>query len=172
MGSDTQILLRANVKGIGMGLRGLFAVNTDAPATSAALVALRLLTGVTLFAESGAPKLANLPVLLSSHTDPLHVNALAPIAMAYAAIALGICTLLLAAGFATRCAALLVAVSLAGTFFGVDHALQANLLDPGHNSHPETIWLYMTIVASLILTGPGRYSLDWIATRKWKQARG
>ena len=80
--------------------------------------------------------------------------------MIYAAFALGICTLLVVLGLATRYAAFFTTISLAATFFLIDHSLSTNLLDPGHNSHPEVTWLYMSAFFAMIFTGPGRYSLD------------
>ena len=136
----------------------------DAPLTHVALAVARLLAGGTLFVESGWPKLLHLPALLAGRVDPLHLGVLAPLAMLYAALALGPGALLVVVGLACRWAALLVVISLAGTFFGIDHVLLVNLLDPGHNTHPEVIGLYLATMAMLALSGPGRYSLDGILT--------
>jgi putative oxidoreductase len=153
-----------------MTLRKLFLVNEDSQTADAALLAMRIIIGLTLFSCSGAPKLFHLAVLLSSGADPLGVGALAPLAMLYAAFSLGICTLLVVVGFATRFAALCSSISLAGTFFLIDHSLSTNLLDPGHNSHPEVTWLYMAAYFALIFTGPGRYSLDRIVSKSSTRA--
>jgi putative oxidoreductase len=154
-----------------MALPKLFEVNDDSRAADIALLVMRIIAGLTLFSCSGASKLFHLDSLLSSRVDPLGAGSLAPAAMIYAAFALGVCTLLVVAGFATRYAALFTVISLAATFFLIDHSLSTNLLDPGHNSHPEVTWLYMCAFLALVFTGPGRYSLDWILSKSSHQAR-
>ena len=153
-----------------MALPRLFHVNRDSQAADAALLAMRLIASLTLFSCSGIPKLFHLSSLLSTGSDPLGVGVLAPAAMIYAAFALGVCPLLVASGVATRYAALFTAISLAGTFFLIDRALPTNLLDPGHNSHPEVIWLFMAAYVALIFTGAGRYSLDNILSASSRDA--
>jgi putative oxidoreductase len=153
-----------------MALPKLFQVNEDSPTADVALLAIRILAGLTLFVSSGAPKLFHLPSLLATNFDPLKVGALAAPALIYAVFALGICTLLVLVGLATRYAALFTTVSLAGTFFLIDHSVPTNLLDPGHNSHPEVMWLYMMAYFALIFTGPGRYSLDRILSKPSRTA--
>jgi putative oxidoreductase len=148
-----------------MALPKLFQVNADSGAADAALLTMRTVAGLTLFFCSGVPKLFHLGSLISSGSDPLHLGSLAPAAMICAAFALGICTLLVVVGLATRYAALLIAISLMGTFFLIDRALPTNLLDPGHNSHPEVIWLYMSAYCALAFTGPGRFSMDRIIAK-------
>jgi len=154
-----------------MAIPKLFQVNHDSPAADAALLAMRIIVGLTLFAYSGAPKLFHLGSLLSSGSDPLKLGAGAPVAMIYAAFALGICTLLVVLGLATRYAAFFTTVSLAATFFLIDHSLSTNLLDPGHNSHPEVTWLYMSAFFAMTFTGPGRYSLDRYISESSRQAK-
>jgi putative oxidoreductase len=146
-----------------MALPKLFHVNEDSPAADWALLAIRILAGLTLFNFSGAPKLFHLSNVMA--IDVLSLGGLAPLAMLYAAFALGICTLLVFVGLATRFAAFCTAVSLAATGLFVDHALSLNYLDPGHNSHPEVIWLYFSVYLVLIFTGPGRFSLDKLISR-------
>jgi putative oxidoreductase len=153
-----------------MSLPKLFQVNDDSPAADMALLAMRIIVGLTLFDCSGAPKLFHLPALISSGTDPLGLGALAPASKIFAAFALGICTLLVVVGLTTRYAAFFTTISLAGTFFVIDHSLSTNLLDPGHNTHPEVTWLYMSAYFALLFTGPGRYSLDKIFSRASHEA--
>ena len=143
-----------------MALPKLFQVNEDSQSADVALLAIRLLAGLTLFVKSGAPKLFHLPTLLASNADSANLGVVAPAAELYAAFALGICTLLAAAGLATRYAAFFTAISLAGTGLLIDKALTLNYFDPGHNSHPEVVWLYMAAFIPLAIAGPGRFSLD------------
>jgi putative oxidoreductase len=148
-----------------MFLPKLFHVNHDSPAADLALLAMRIIVGLTLFNYSGAPKLFHLPAVISSGADPLLSGVLAPASMIFAAFALGICTLFVVVGLATRYAAFFTTVSLAGTFFLIDHSLSTNLLEPGHNTHAEVTWLYMSAYFALLFTGPGRYSLDRILSK-------
>ena len=150
-----------------MALPTLFYVNEDSPTASVALLATRILVGATLFHFSGAPKLFHFP----AQGDPLGLGTLAVPAAIFAAFALGVCTLLVLVGLATRYAALLTTISLAATFFLIDHSLSSNLLKPGHNSHNEVTWLYMSIYFALIFTGPGRYSLDQSCSQSSAGAR-
>jgi putative oxidoreductase len=153
-----------------MALPGLFEVNQDSPAASAALLAMRIIAGLTLFVSSGAPKLLHLSALIVKGADPLHVGGLAAPAMIYAAFALGICTLLIVIGLATRYAALFTAISLAATLLLIDHALTLDYLDPGHNSHPEVTFLYLVTYVAMVFTGAGRYSLDGIVSIFFRSA--
>jgi len=148
-----------------MALPKLFQVNQNAKTTDVALLITRLLVGITLFLASGAPKLAHLSSNLGSTDDSLHLGGFFPAAVIIATLALGICTLLVVVGLATRYAALLITLSLAGTGLLVDHVLTLNYLDPGHNSHPEVVWLYFTIALALVFTGPGRYSVDRLLSK-------
>jgi uncharacterized membrane protein YphA (DoxX/SURF4 family) len=149
-----------------MALPKLFHVNNDSPAADVALLAIRILVGLTLFNFSGVPKLLH----LSTQGDPLHLGALALPAMIYAAFALGICTLLVFLGVATRYAAFFATISLAATGIFIDHFFTLNYLDPGHNSHPEAVWLFFSFYLALVFTGPGRYSLDRIFAKPSRQA--
>lgn len=152
-----------------MALPKLFHVNEDSRTTDVALLVIRLLAGSTLFLSSGAPKLFHFSAQLVG--DPLHAGALAVPAMVFAAFALGICTLLVLVGLATRYAALFTTLSLAATLFVIDHALTLNYLDPGHNSHPEATWLYLVTFLVLVFAGPGRISLDRILSKSSAKAQ-
>lgn len=154
-----------------MSLPKLFHVNHDSPTVDVALLVMRIIVGLTLFNCSGAPKLFHLSAFISSGTDPAGVGALAAVSKIFAMFALGICTLFVVAGVATRYAAFFTAISLAGTFFLIDHALPTNLLDPGHNTHAEVVWLYMSAYFALLFTGPGRFSVDRILSRASGETR-
>ena len=148
-----------------MSVPKLFHVNHDSAAADLALLAMRIIVGLTLFNFSGAQKLFRLPALISSGTDPLGLGVLAPASIIFATFALGICTLFVVVGLATRYAAFFTTISLAGTFFLIDQSLSTNLLDPGHNTHAEVTWLYMSAYFALLFTGPGSYSLDRIFSK-------
>jgi len=144
-----------------MALPKLFQVNEDAPTTDWALLVVRIIVGYNLFLNSGVPKLFHLSSAVGIDALGLGGSLAAP-AMVYAAFALGICPLLVFFGLCTRYAAFFTTISLAATGLFIDHALTLNYLDPGHNSHPEVIWLFFSAYLVLIFTGPGRFSLDQI----------
>lgn len=140
-----------------MTLPKLFQANHDAPTAHIALLMVRIQIGLTLFCMSGLPKLTH----FSAQGDPLHLGALAAPAMLYAAFALGVCSLLVVAGLATRYAAFFATVSLAVTFFVIERGpLTTDPFSPGHDTHPEVTFLYMVMFLAVIFTGPGRFSLD------------
>lgn len=141
-----------------MALPRLFQVNQDAPTTDWALLSIRILVGYNLFLNSGAPKLIHLSSVIG--VDALGLGSLAAPAMLFAAFALGICPLLIFVGLATRYAAFFAMISLAATGIFIDHFFTLNYLDPGHNSHPEIVWLFWSFCLALVFTGPGRFSLD------------
>jgi putative oxidoreductase len=153
-----------------MALPKLFHVNDDAPTTDWALLIVRLIIGYNLFLNSGLNKLLHLSSMM--RVDTLGIgDSLAGPAMVYAAFALGICPLLVFFGLATRYAAFFSMVSLAATGIFVDHVFTLNYLDPGHNSHPEIVWLFFSMYLVVVFTGPGRFSLDGILSQSTRQAR-
>ena len=151
-----------------MALPKLFHVNDDSPGADLALLCIRVLAGATLFHFSGAPKLLN----FLGQGDPLQLGAFAVPAMVYATFALGICTLLVLVGFATRYAALFTTISLTATFFLNGDGLWSNMLTPRPNNHNEATWLFLSVFLALVFTGPGRISLDrYLSTPSHSGAR-
>lgn len=151
-----------------MALPKLFHVNQDSPTADWALLAIRILIGYNLFLNSGVPKLFHLSSMMSA--DPLGIGGLAAPAMLYAAFALGICPVLVFLGLATRYAAFFAMISLAATGIFIDHVFTLNYLDPGHNSHPEVVWLFWAFYLAVIFTGPGRFSLDKMISKSFCKA--
>jgi putative oxidoreductase len=140
-----------------MALPKLFQVNQDAPTTDWALLITRIIIGYNLFLNSGLPKLLHLSAI------QMNIQAFGSFsvpARLFAVFALGVCPVLVFFGLATRYAAFFAAISLAGTGIFFDHFFTLNYLDPGHNSHPEVVWLFFSFYMMIIFTGPGRFSLD------------
>ncbi len=152
-----------------MALPKLFHVNQDSPTADWALLIVRILIGYNLFLNSGLPKLLHLSSLMEANVEGL--GSLSAVVMLYAAFALGICPLLVFIGLATRYAAFFAMIALAGTGIFIDHFFTLNYLDPGHNSHPEVVWLFWACYLAVIFTGPGRFSLDRIISRSSRQTR-
>jgi putative oxidoreductase len=84
--------------------------------------------------------------------DPIHVGAHA--GLAFALLSDGICSVLVLIGLATRLAAAVILTNLLVAFFFVHHAAYFS------NSHVELVALYIIIFATLLFTGPGRFSID------------
>jgi putative oxidoreductase len=117
-----------------------------------ALLVLRVWFGVSLFLRHGLPKIAGFSHLASHFSDPLHIGSRNSLALA--ALAEGICSLLLILGLGTRWAALIIAIDV-GVAFSMIHKF--HLL--GQNSG-EFAWLYLGSALALLIAGGGRFSLD------------
>jgi putative oxidoreductase len=66
----------------------------------------------------------------------------------------GICSVLVMIGLATRPAASIILINLLTAFFFVHHAAYFS------DAHVELVALYIIIFATLLCTGPGRFSID------------
>jgi putative oxidoreductase len=84
--------------------------------------------------------------------DPIHIGAHA--SLAFALLSDGICSVLVVLGLATRPAAAVICVNLLTAFFFVHHAAFFS------NGHVELVWVYIAVFAGLLITGPGRLSID------------
>jgi putative oxidoreductase len=84
--------------------------------------------------------------------DPIHVGA--HVGSAFALLSDGICSVLVFIGLATRPAAAVILINLLVAFFFVHHAAFIS------NGHVELVALYIIIFATLLFTGPGRFSVD------------
>jgi putative oxidoreductase len=132
----------------------------------AGLLALRLGAGVSLILFFGLGKLVGYCQLIISGA-PLGSSGLTPLirqmgfpapAMLglYAVLCESILPLLVAAGFLTRLAAAGVALSMTAAFY-VSMRLE---------EEPLRALLYIVVFTALVLTGPGRFSID-----HWRQSR-
>ena len=120
------------------------------PLHDVGLLVLRLGAGALIWTFHMRPKLLHFSEEVREFPDPLGIGSAASFALAL--LAEGLCSVLVAAGFMTRLAALSVAFTMlmvlvmaARGFEGAD--VQAALL-------------YTLPYATLIMTGPGRYSVD------------
>ena len=124
------------------------------------LLILRLSAGVTMFGAHGLSKLLSFSERLDTFADPIGFGA--PLSLTLAVFAEAVCSLLLAAGLFTRLAAvpLLITMLVAALIVHGD--------DPWNKK--ELPLLYAASYAALLLTGPGRWSLDqWIARRRGRK---
>ena len=128
-----------------------------------ARLALRVVLFVTLFIKHGAEKIFTFSAMIDTfkahNLDPLHIGPVP--SLVYAALADGICTLLLVVGLATRWAAAILFINLFVVWAFVEHFL---LL--GHNAdHGELVVLYLGGCLALFFGGAGKFSLDALLDR-------
>jgi putative oxidoreductase len=131
--------------------KALFATDTASVSTSYGLLVLRL-AGLSLFLKHGWEKLSGYSTMVQHFPDPIHVGAHA--GLAFALLSDGICSVLVLIGLATRPAAVVILINLLVAFSFVHHAAYFS------NPHVELVVLLLLIFATLLFTGPGRFSVD------------
>jgi putative oxidoreductase len=131
--------------------KALFATNTAPVSTSYGLLVLRF-AGLSLFLKHGWEKLSGYSTMVRHFPDPIHVGAHA--GLAFALLSDGICSVLVFIGLATRPAAAVILINLLVAFSFVHHAAYFS------NPHVELVVLLILIFATLLFTGPGRFSVD------------
>jgi putative oxidoreductase len=132
--------------------RSVFTTDTAGKATSLGLLLLRVLAGLSLFLRHGLEKLTGYSTMVQHFPDPIHIGPHA--GLAYALLSDGICSVLVIVGLGTRPAAFVILVNLLTAFFLVHHAAFFS------NAHVEIVGLYISVFSALLITGPGRFSLD------------
>jgi putative oxidoreductase len=135
-----------------MPIKSALATETSGISTSIGLLVLRTCAGLSLFLKHGLEKLTGYSIMVQHFPDPIHLGAHA--SLAFALLSDGICSLLVVLGLATRPAAAVICVNLLTAFFLVHHATFFS------NGHVELVWVYIAVFASLLITGPGRFSVD------------
>lgn len=116
------------------------------------LLVLRVGVSLSLFLKHGWEKLTGYSTMVQHFPDPIHIGPHA--GLAYALLTDGICTVLIAAGLFTRPASALLIINLLTAFFLVHHA--AFFTD----GHVELVAVYIVVFASILILGPGRFSVD------------
>ena len=131
--------------------KAIFATYTGSDSTSAGLLVLRLVGG-SLFLKHGLEKLTGYSRMVQHFPDPIHVGA--HVGLAFALLSDGICSVLIILGLATRPASAVILINLLVAFFFVHHAAYFS------DGHVELVAVYIVVFATLLLTGPGRFSVD------------
>ena len=130
-----------------------FPANLDA-----GLLALRLIAVTSLLIKHGLEKTVGFaqmyPMALKFHMDPIGIGVLP--SLLYAAFADGICTVLIILGVATRWAALFSFINLSVAWAFVHHFSYKGQ----QGDHGELMVAYLAVMLTLILAGPGKYSVD------------
>ena len=116
------------------------------------LLVLRVGVSLSLFLKHGWEKLTGYSTMVQHFPDPIGIGAHA--GLAFALITDGICTVLIAAGLFTRVASALLIINLLTAFFLVHHA--AFFTD----GHVELVAVYIIVFAAILVSGPGRFSID------------
>jgi putative oxidoreductase len=135
-----------------MPIKNGLATETSGISTSIGLLVLRTCIGISLFLKHGLEKLTGYSIMVQHFPDPIHIGAHA--SLAFALLSDGVCSLLVVLGLGTRPAAAVICVNLLTAFFFVHHAALFS------NGHVELVWVYVTVFASLLITGAGRLSVD------------
>ena len=125
-------------------------------------LALRVILYLPLFLKHGTEKLFTFGQMTQHFPDPLGIGVVP--SLLFAALADGICTLLLILGLFTRWASFILFVNVFVAWALVHHFA---LLGKG-NDHGELIVLYLWAFAALMVTGSGRYSVEALLKDKPK----
>jgi putative oxidoreductase len=139
----------------------MFNEKVQAELTHTALLITRLWIGLVMFFAHGWPKLANWSVRRETFADPLGVGSATSLALTVFAEVF--CALLIVVGFGTRLAAIPLTFAMVVAAFVVHGA------DPWQKK--EFALLFAFVYFMLILTGPGKYSLDHFIAKRWKAKR-
>ena len=135
-----------------MAIKNLVASKSTAMSASTGLLILRVFTGLSLFLKHGLEKLTGYSTMVQHFPNPLHIGAHAT--LAFALLSDGICSVLVAVGLFTRPAAAIVLTNLLAAFFLVHHAAFFS------DGHVELVWAYIAVFLSILVAGPGRFSVD------------
>jgi putative oxidoreductase len=123
------------------------------------LLALRLIAGTSLLLKHGLEKVSHFGMMAAHFPDPLHIGA-AP-TLVIAMIGDFVCSILVVLGLATRWAAAWALLNILAAWAFVHHFM---FFGRG-SDHGELIVLYLGALLTLVVAGPGRYSVDGLISR-------
>jgi putative oxidoreductase len=135
-----------------MKLTRIFAPEHNSRIADLSLLTLRIWLGSTMLVIHGWPKLSNFGQYAEKFPDVFGLGSTASLALATFAEAF--CSVLLIFGAITRFAALMLAFTML-VAFGVGHQFALTGANPG-----ELAFIYMAGFVTILLAGPGRYSMD------------
>jgi putative oxidoreductase len=124
--------------------------------SDAALLVLRVGAGFILFLRHGWEKVSQLTLLNPHFPDPLHIGR--NTGWVLAMLSDGVCSLLIVLGVGTRWLSFYCFFNIFIAWAFVHHFTFLGKT-PGAD-HGELIALYLVSFASLMVAGPGRYSID------------
>jgi putative oxidoreductase len=127
-----------------------------------ALLVMRIGFGLSLFLRHGLEKLTGYSQMVTHFPDPIGIGPHA--GLAYALLSDGICSVLVILGLGTRWATLVISVNLAVVFTLVHHMAFFTV------GHVELVFVYFVGFVSILIAGPGRFSLDHLWTQPRQQS--
>jgi putative oxidoreductase len=133
-------------------LKKLFAPGNDSLNASFGLLLLRVWVGLTMLLAHGIDKLTHFKDMTSAVVDPFGIGK--PASMALLVFAEVFASAMLVAGLMTRFAAFVLAIAMSVAFW-VAHK---GALKGEHGG--ELAFLYLATYVTLLITGPGRCSVD------------
>jgi putative oxidoreductase len=128
--------------------------STASSSADLGLLVLRLIAATSLFLKHGTEKLFHFSAMAQHFPNPVHIGSLPTLVIAL--IADAICMPLLVLGLFTRWAALFSFCNLLVAWALVHHYQFAGR----GGEHGELIVVYMGVMLTLAIAGPGRHSLD------------
>jgi len=141
-----------------MKITRLFAPPPNSGTANLALLVLRVWLGIAMLINHGWDKAMHFNNMKHDFPDLLHIGS--PANLALAIFAEVVCSALLVVGFVSRFAALVLAINLSVAFLLV-HQMK---LTGEHNG--ELAFIYLAGYATILIAGPGRYSVDGVAFGK------
>jgi putative oxidoreductase len=139
--------------GLGM-LKRLIACDFLPESQDAGLLALRVIGAGSLLLKHGLEKVEHFGMMAAHFPDPLHLGAVPSLAIAL--IGDFVCSILIVLGLGTRWAAAWSILTLLTAWASVHHFI---FFGEGAD-HGELIVLYLAAMLTLLLAGPGKYSVD------------
>jgi putative oxidoreductase len=131
-------------------IKKLFVPGNSSGAANLGLLVLRLWIGFSMLLNHGVEKLKTFSDLAPNFPDPLGIGH--PASLALAVFAEFFASLLLVFGLVTRLGALVLTINMSVAFFIV---LKGSL-----NGAGELAFLYLMGYVTLLLAGPGSFSVD------------
>jgi putative oxidoreductase len=133
-------------------LKKIFAPGNNSGAANLGLLMLRLWIGLSMLLNHGVEKLKNFSDTASNFPDPLGIGHTASLALAV--FAEFFVSLFVIFGLVTRWSALVLAIDMAVAFIGVHKTALS-----GQGSG-ELAFMYLMGYVTLLLAGPGSFSMD------------
>ncbi|MEO7310371.1 MAG: DoxX family protein [Chitinophagaceae bacterium] len=147
-------------------MKKIFSTGYNEPSLNAGLFILRVLIGV-LIAIYGYQKFTHFSEMAGSDFWEKQVNFLGmggKVSLGLTVFAELFCSILLIAGLVTRLALIPLIICMGFIFITMSHY---EIIQTDKNgSHLNDVFFYLMIYVALLLTGPGKWSLDYLIGKK------
>jgi putative oxidoreductase len=134
-------------------IKKVLAPGNDSPLISFALLVLRLWLGLAMFFIHGLDKIHNFNDIAAHFPDPIGIGVKPGLVLVVIAETAG--ALLLALGLVARLGALMLAIDM-GVAFIMVHKMAVGMA--AHSG--ELAFIYLAGFVTLLLAGPGKFSVD------------